>query len=265
MTSIRTVNVRGHSLRVAVRPGRSSGTPLLLCCGIGAGFEVLQPFVDALDPSIEVVRVDAPGVGGSPPGPFPYRVSVLACLAAQLIRQLGHEHTDVLGISWGGALAQQLAFQHARLVRRLVLVSTGTGSVMVPASPRVLARRLSPSRFQDPQDAASVVGLLYGGSARTHPDRVLRLIGDGMRSGPPKGYLYQLLTGAGWTSLPVLPFIRQPTLILAGDDDPIIPLVNATIMGRLLPRAAVHVYQGGHVALVTESETLAPVVAAFLR
>jgi pimeloyl-ACP methyl ester carboxylesterase len=42
-----------------------------------------------------------------------------------------------------------------------------------------------------------------------------------------RGYLHQLAAGAGWTSLPFLPWLRQPTLILAGDDDPIIPLVNA--------------------------------------
>ena len=77
--------------------------------------------------------------------------------------------------------------------------------------------------------------------------------------------MHQLLAGAGWTSLPWLPLIRQQTLILAGDDDPVVPSINGRIMRRLLPHATLHIYHGGHVAIVTDTEELAPVVAAFLR
>jgi pimeloyl-ACP methyl ester carboxylesterase len=59
--------------------------------------------------------------------------------------------------------------------------------------------------------------------------------------------------------------IRQPTAILAGQDDPIVPLINARVMQRLLPHATLNIYQGGHVALVTEANRLAPIVAAFLN
>jgi pimeloyl-ACP methyl ester carboxylesterase len=79
-----------------------------------------------------------------------------------------------------------------------------------------------------------------------------------------RGYLYQLVAMAGWTSLPFLPLIRQPTLLLAGMDDPIIPPINATIMARLLPRAHVHRYGGGHLALLTDGAELAAIVDAFL-
>jgi poly(3-hydroxyalkanoate) depolymerase len=260
----RVVNGLGQDLRVRIRPGDGSGPPLLVCCGIGVGFDVLQPFVDALDPSIEVVRFDVPGVGGSPAGPVPYGFHGNALLATRMLRQLGYSRADVLGLSWGGGLAQQLAFQSPRFVRRLVLVSTGTGSVMVPGRPGVLTRMLTPRRFYDPLYAASIVGDMYGGSARTDPDRVLRLLGDSMRPASRIGYLHQLLAGVGWTSLPWLPFIRQPTLILAGDDDPIIPSVNARVMHRLVPHARLHIYQGGHVALITEADQIAPQIAAFL-
>jgi poly(3-hydroxyalkanoate) depolymerase len=236
----------------------------LLCCGLGAGFDALQPFVDALDPQIEVVRFDVPGVGGSPAGPVPYGFHGNAYLAARLLRQLGHSRADVLGLSWGGGLAQQMAFQSPRLVRKLVLVGTATGSVMVPGRLGVLSKMATPRRFLDPFYAASVVGELYGGSARRHPERVLRLMGDSLRPASTRGYVHQLLAGVGWVSLPWLPLIRQPTLILAGDDDPIVPAVNARIMHRLLPRAQLHIYRGGHVALVTEADQLAPLVADFL-
>lgn len=262
--AVHVVVVRGQSLRVAIRPGTGDGPPLLLCCGIGAGFEALAPFVEALDPAIEVIRFDVPGVGGSPAAPVPIGFPGYAYLAARMVKQLGYRQMDVLGLSWGGALAQQLALRHPHLVRKVVLVGTGTGSVMVPGHPRVLVRMLTPRRFRDPEYAASIAPILYGGSAREHPDQVREMLGDSMRIGSKTGYAHQLLAGVGWTSLPWLPFIRQPVLILAGDDDPIVPLANARILQRLLPDATLHIYGGGHVGLITEADVLAPIIANFL-
>ncbi len=79
-----------------------------------------------------------------------------------------------------------------------------------------------------------------------------------------RGYGYQLLATVGWTSLPLLPLVRQPTLILAGDDDPIIPVINARIMHRLIPGSELTIYHGGHLDLITEAGQLALVVEAFL-
>jgi pimeloyl-ACP methyl ester carboxylesterase len=58
--------------------------------------------------------------------------------------------------------------------------------------------------------------------------------------------------------------VRQPTLILAGDDDPIIPQLNARILHRLIPRSELTIYHGGHLDLVTQAGHLAPLVEAFL-
>ncbi len=67
-----------------------------------------------------------------------------------------------------------------------------------------------------------------------------------------------------WTSLPILPLIRQPTLIVAGTDDPIIPIANAHIMSALLPHATLHLHPGGHLDIVTNATDLAPAVRSFL-
>jgi pimeloyl-ACP methyl ester carboxylesterase len=77
-----------------------------------------------------------------------------------------------------------------------------------------------------------------------------------------RGYYYQLLAGAGWTSLPLL---HRPTLLLAGADDPLIPLINGHIMHRLIPGSELVVYPGGHLDLVAEPHRLAPVIERFLR
>jgi poly(3-hydroxyalkanoate) depolymerase len=263
---VRTVTAAGRTLRVSVRPGTDDGVPpLLLMNGIGASLEVLQPFVDALDRRRTVIRFDVPGVGGSPRPVVPYLMATFAPVVSALLSQLGHpQPVDVLGFSWGGGLAQQFAVQCRRRCRRVVLAATGMGTLMVPAHPRVLGRMLTPRRHRDPEYARQIAGELYGGTMRTEPERAARALHTATRLGPRRGYYYQLAAGAGWSSLPALPLIRQPTLVIAGDDDPIIPAVNARVMARLIPHAQLHLYRGGHLAMITEAEELAPVVERFL-
>ena len=256
----------GRTLRVSVRHGTDDSLPpFLLMNGIGASLEVLQPFVDALHPRRTVVRFDVPGVGGSPRPVVPYVLATLSPVIAGVLDRLGHEHqVDVLGFSWGGGLAQHFAVQHRRRVRRLVLAATGTGSLMIPAHPRVLAHMLTPRRHRDPDYARSVAAELYGGTIRNDPERAARLLHAATRTGPRRGYYYQLAAAAGWSSLPILRLIRQPTLVLAGDDDPIIPAVNAQVMAALLPDSRLHLYSGVHLALLTEAPEMARVIERFL-
>jgi poly(3-hydroxyalkanoate) depolymerase len=260
------VTAGGRTLRVSVRQGTDpSVPPLLLMNGIGASLEVLQPFVDALDPRRSVVRFDVPGVGGSPRPVVPYNLVTFSPVVAGLLDRLGFGgQVDVLGLSWGGGLAQHFAVQYRNRVRRLVLAATATGSLMVPADPRVLAKMLTPRRHRDPAYARSIAGEIYGGTMRTQPGRAAHALHSETRLGPRRGYYYQLAASSGWTSLPFLKLIRQPTLLVMGDDDPIIPAVNARIMSRLLPDARLHLYRGGHIALITEADRLAPVIEDFL-
>jgi poly(3-hydroxyalkanoate) depolymerase len=259
-----TVTVGGQRLRVAVRPGTGGGLPLLMCNGIGTPLEALEPFTRVLDPAITVVRFDAPGAGGSPPTRLPYSVRWLARLAVAMLGQLGYDRFDVLGISWGGGLAQELARGYPRRCRRVVLVATSTGAIMVPARPWILLHLSSPRRHRDPAHAARIAGDIYGGAVRRRPDLAAPLTQAGPWPAIGRGYLYQLLASAGWTSLPWLRLVRQPTLVLAGDDDPIIPLVNARLMAALLPSARLHVYHDGHLGLITRAAELAPLVSDFL-
>ena len=211
-----------------------------------------------------MIRFDVPGVGGSALPWVPYNFALLACLVGRLLDELGYDRFDVLGISWGGGLAQQMAFQYPRRCRRLVLASTGTGMFMVPGRPSVLSKMLTPRRYRDPAYAKAIAAELYGGRMRRRPGEARFVLYEQERLGPSVGYFLQLLAGVGWTSLPALPLIRQPTLILAGNDDPIIPLVNARIMQALLPNATLHVYDDGHLGLITAADELGPLVSRFL-
>lgn len=254
------VSAGGQRVRVNVRHG--DGVPLVLCNGIGASLEVLDPLVDQL--GCTVIRFDVPGTGGSPTSLVPYGFPYLAWVLGRVLSKLGIGVVDVLGLSWGGALAQQFAFQNPRRCRRLVLVATGTGALMVPAHPRVLAKMVTPRRFSDPDYAASIAGELYGGTVRAHGEDVAQLFVRQLHAGSKAGYLHQLLAGSVWTSLFALPAVRQETLIVSGTDDPIIPVVNAHILNALLPHSRLHLHSGGHIDLVHNATELAPVVERFL-
>src|SRR6266699_5020979 len=259
----RIITVGEQRLRVAIRSGNGTRTPLLLVNGIGVNFEVLQPFVDALNPAIEVIRFDVPGTGGSPAPRIPYRFSMYAWLVTKMLDQLGYQQVDVLGVSWGGALAQQFAFQYPVRCRRLILASTGTGALMVPGNPSALAKIDTPRRYRDPVYMAQVAGEIYGGKMRTQPELAYQFART-VRSGGLLGYFSQMLGGVGWTSIFWLRKLRQPTLILHGDDDPLVPLVNAKIMHRLIPHSKPYIFHDGHLGLGTSARELAQVVDQFL-
>ena len=259
----RTITVKGQRLRIAIRPGNGTRTPLLLMNGIGVNLEVLQPFVDTLDQAIEVIRFDVPGTGGSPAPLIPYRFSALATLVTQMLDQLGYQQVDVLGISWGGGLAQQFAYHYPERCRRLILVSTGTGALMVPGHPSVLAKIATPRRYQDPDQMAQMAGEIYGGKVREQPE-LAREFAETAHLGSGLGYLYQVLGPVGWTSIFWLHRLRQPTLILHGDEDPLAPLVNAKIMHRLIPHSKLYIFHDGHLGLGTSAQELAQVVDQFL-
>jgi poly(3-hydroxyalkanoate) depolymerase len=254
--------VAGQTLRVGIRRGDEARAPLLMFNGIGANIELVEPFLDALD-GLPAVIFDVPGVGGSPPPRLPYRPSTIARLSAQLLDQLGYPQVDVLGVSWGGALAQQFAFQHRRRCRRLVLAATSPGHFMVPGRPSVLLKLATPRRYKDADYMQRIAGDVYGGALRGAPELARKHLRH-VRWSSDYGYYLQLLAGIGWSSLPWLRTLPQPTLIMAGTDDPIVPVINGRILARLIPNARLVTIDDGHLFLVTNADETAKVISEFL-
>jgi poly(3-hydroxyalkanoate) depolymerase len=255
-------DVGGQRLHVAVRPGVGRVPPLLLFNGIGASVELVQPFFDALDDR-EAIVFDVPGVGGSPTPALPYRPRTLATLAVRLLDQLGHTAVDVLGVSWGGVLAQQFAFQHATRCRRMVLAATSPGHLMVPGKPTVLLKMATPRRYRDPGNKKRVAGDIYGGVMRRSPE-IARQHLKHVRWSSDAGYYLQLLAVMGWSSLPWLPLLKQPALVMVGTDDPLVPAVNGRILATLIPQARLVAIDDGHLFLITSASQSARIVSDFL-
>jgi len=261
---IQMIDLDGQTLRVATWRGSDASPPLLIFNGIGANLELVEPFVAALE-DVSVIIFDIPGVGGSPEPVVPYRFSTLSVLADKLLTRLGHDGAvDVLGVSWGGALAQQFARLYPRRCRRLVLAATSPGVIMVPGKLSVLSKLVGPRRYTDPAYLQEVGADLYGGAYRRNPS----LLKEHSRHIQPprgRGYLYQLLAATGWSSLPWLGALRQRTLVMHGNDDPIVPLTNAKILAARIRDATLYVIDDGHLFLISRANEVAPVVRRFLR
>jgi poly(3-hydroxyalkanoate) depolymerase len=258
----RQVTIDGQLLQVAIRHGEANRPPLLLFNGIGANWELAKPFLEALTTTTAVI-FDVPGVGGSPRPLLPYRPSRLARLAAGLVTALGYAQVDVAGVSWGGGIAQQFAHQYPKLCRRLVLAATAPGVTMVPASPSVLWKMATPRRYTDKDYMNRIAADIYGGAFRFDPS-VIGRHADAMHGARNLGYLYQLLAMAGWTSLPWLWSLPQPTLVLMGSDDPLVPPINGRILAGLIPSAELRMIDDGHLFMVTRPAETAAIIESFL-
>jgi poly(3-hydroxyalkanoate) depolymerase len=257
------VRAHGTEVRVSVR---GEGPALLMFMGIGAPLELWEPFEREMSPyGRQLIAIDLPGTGGSSAVLPPMRMRGLVKLAVAILDHLSVDQVDVIGVSYGGAVAQEFAHRAPERTRRLVLAATSTGMLGVPAKPTVLVHLATPLRYWSPEYAQSIVGDIYGGRSRSDPwaDRALRARFE--RPPTAMGYLGQLWAGLGWTSLPWLTRLAVPTLVMTGDDDPIIPTVNGRILACLIPAARLHVMPGGgHLFLLDDAAASAAAVEEFL-
>jgi poly(3-hydroxyalkanoate) depolymerase len=257
------VDVGGLRVRIATQDG--DGVPLLLITGIGAHIDMWEPFARRM-PDQRLIAFDAPGTGGSQRPCLPLRLPALAARVVALLDRLGVERADVLGYSWGGGLAQVLARRAPDRVRRLVLCATSVGLGSVPPKPLAALILATPARYYHPALFRLTVPPLAGGRTRRDPD-ALDVQAAARLSHPPSplGYAYQLYAAASFSSLPWLHRLTQPTLVVAGDDDPVVPLANARLLASRIPHARLHVVRGGgHLFLLDEPEQAVPEIQRFL-
>lgn len=223
--------ILAHGISVAVRV-QGEGDPLLLINGFTRSLDNWVPFVDGLSARM-VISFDAPGVGDSPVPKLPLSIAHLADVAASVLDHLGVSSADVLGYSYGGFVAQQMAVSHPDRIRRLVLVSTscGLGSTIGKL---------------DPLDRA-----VLGKGATQWPHVV--------------GALWNSLAFATWSSISFLGGVASPTLVVCGSDDTVAPPANSRSLAQRIPDATLVMIEGGHdLQLADPATRLARVVDRFL-
>jgi poly(3-hydroxyoctanoate) depolymerase len=202
-------------LRIAARI-TGSGDPVLLLNGMSRPMESWAPIAAALRDRT-VIAFDGPGVGASETPVVPYSMPMLSDIAVRVLDEFGVATADVVGFSFGGAVAQQIAFGHPSRVNRLVLlgISCGVGSV--------------PGRAHD-------------------VTRILRRPNEGTRWAQPDplGLLWQIAAISTWSSIGDLGRIEAPTLIVCGAGDKAVPPANSRILAARIPDARLVTIRAGH-------------------
>lgn len=259
----RTQRARVGSLSLRYSMSGTEGRPLLLVNGLGANVEMWAPLRRSLG-ARHTIAFDAPGTGGSSTPLRPLTMRELGTVTLGLLDALGYAEVDVLGYSFGGAIAQEMARAAGTdRIRRLVLAATTCGWGAVPGNPIALLALLTPARYYFGSATAAVTSLIGDGSlhdfatadsARLH------------RPPDPLGYWWQVLAAAGWSSLPWLHRIRVPTLVVAPDRDRLVRASTAALLARRIPGAQLEVVRGAsHFFLLREdTRSVASTITAFL-
>jgi poly(3-hydroxyoctanoate) depolymerase len=260
---VATVEVEGLRLRVSTEGG---GPPLLLIMGIGGNLEMWRPFRELLS-GVTTIAYDAPGTGGSSVQRWPQRMRSLARLAVGVLDQLGIDRVDVLGYSFGGAVAQELARGWPGRVRRLILGATNAGLGSVPGNPVALSLLATPLRYYSEAHLRWMLPIAMGGASGRDAAATAMQAHLRFASRPSiRGYAWQLAAVTGWSSMPWLHRIKQPTLIALGEKDPLIPAINARLMRTRLPDARLYIVRdGGHLFLMDQAEEIVAVIEDFLN
>jgi poly(3-hydroxyalkanoate) depolymerase len=253
----------GRTLRVArwraAGKGRRVQLPILFFNGIGANIEAAAPMAEMLDDR-DFITFDMPGIGGSPDPVVPYNAIMMARIASLLLEKFKVPVADVVGVSWGGAMAQQFAMQNGAQVNKLILMATSAGMLMVPGNPAALMKMADPRRYIDPEFMNKHFKTLYGGADDGKGGHISRIT-------PPSktGYFYQLMAMMGWTSAPFLPFMKKETLIMMGGDDQIVPLANGKFLNMLIPNSEMIVIaDGGHLFMLSHTQESIDAIRSFL-
>jgi 3-oxoadipate enol-lactonase len=245
-----------------------AGPPVLNISGTGGDLRRTAPMASPLNKSFDVVHYDQRGLGQTSKPVGPYTMDQYADDAAALIGALGWERAHVVGTSFGGMVALNLAIRHAGVVDRLVLNCTSPGGLL-PSFPLHELEKL------DVEAAIEIkLGLL---DSRWNPaaddpipgiGHVYDLMIEGMRATPDpetkRGALLQLEARADHDVSRLLHHIEAPTLVCAGEYDDQAPLQNSMALVDGIPDARLKVFQGGHLFMLQDRSAY-PAIIDFLE
>lgn len=265
-TTMEDTFVRTHDLKIRIRRRPVEGqTPLLLINGLGGCLEAWEPLTKLL-PGRDIIAVDHPGTGLSSAPNYVMSMLELALFYVEVLEAYNIEKADVLGFSFGGTIAQEMAKDFPGVVNSLILAGTAPGRGGFPADLVTILFAANPWRYQIPLVRELSAPIVYKGRAGRDPSMFKReLWGWYAHRTTMLGVGAQIAVMASWSSMPWLAGIEVPTLVLAGQEDPMAPAANSTLMASIIPQAEVHVLdRAGHLFLFDEPETSANLITGFL-
>ncbi len=266
----KTIDV--HGVTFAYRQlGPDSGTPVIFLNHLAAVLDNWDPrVVDGIAAHHRVVTFDNRGVGASQ-GTTPRSVAAMARDAVAFIRALGYEQVDLLGFSMGGMVAQVIAEQEPRLVRKLILAGTGPagGKGIDKVTPiTVLDTVRATLTLKDPKEFLFFTRTANGKArAREFVNRLKERTNDRDKSISITAFRNQLKAIHSWgVQQPSdLTAIRQPVFVANGDHDRMVPSSNSADLARRLPNARLTLYpDAGHGGIFQYHQQFVPEALEFL-
>ena len=244
------------------------GHRLLFFNGSGATLESTGPMIDPYRARFEVLVHDQRGLGRSEIPPGPYSMKDYAADGLALLDFVGWSSCRVMGVSFGGMVAQEFAATTADRVERLVLACTSPGGAGGSSYP---LHELGP--LDDPTLGERVLPLLdtrftpqylAGHPADQALVSMLAARNPGAKSpGQRRGEREQLLARRAHDVMDRLPNITCPTLVAAGRYDGIAPLANSQAIASRIPDSELRVYEGGHIFFLQDQGAI-PEILDFL-
>jgi 3-oxoadipate enol-lactonase len=248
---------------------RGSGPRLLFCNGSGTTLQTARPLLEVVAAKFDLLAWDYRGLGRSVPLTGPYTMADLAADAVGLLEIAGWDTCRVLGVSFGGMVAQEFAVTNPERVERLALACTSAGGDGGSSYPLHKLQELPPQE----RDAAQLKLADSRWDKRwleAHPaDRALaeRLTAAGHDQQDPAAaaaYTAQLQARAGHNVWDRLGAITCPTLAGYGTYDGIAPVDNSAAIASRIRGAELRGYEGGHLFLFQDPAAL-PEFEAFLQ
>ena len=224
-----------------------AGEPVLLIMGLGMNATGWWRTVPVLSERFRVIAFDNRGVGRSPRPRGPYSVAQLADDAASVLDHAGEESAHVYGLSLGGMIAQQVALRYPDRVRSLVLGATTPGGEHAIAATQDVQDFLRLRERMTAETAVwASVPINYAPRTRLeHGDRIAEDVAQRLRYPIEREpYAAQLAAALGHDAYDRLPEIGVPTLVVHGEEDVLIPVGNADVLGARIPGAEVRTYAG---------------------
>jgi 3-oxoadipate enol-lactonase len=246
-----------------------AGPPLLSISGTGNDLRFSRPDLSPLNDRFTVAHYDQRGLGRTSVPPGPYTMADYADDAAGLLDVLGWERVPVVGVSFGGMVAQQLALRHPDRVQRLVLACTSSGGrggssvdlraleelpegERTTASLRLMDTRYDPDAGSAPPGLDTVIALLRSrDAAPPDPERA-------------RGARLQLDARARHDVYDRLPSVGVPTLVIGGRFDALAPPENSAAIAAAVPGARLELCDGGHLFML-QDPTAWPTILGFLE
>jgi pimeloyl-ACP methyl ester carboxylesterase len=248
---------------------RGEGPWLLLLMGLGGrAADWSEPFTDRLAARFRVLRVDNRGAGRSSKPDGPYSMAGLAEDALACLDAVGALHASVVGFSMGGMIAQELAIDHGARVDRLVLLSTHEGGArVVPPSDETMAAMAGRGRDARLVVRRRLAAIAAPGWAEANGDLVEEIVRIALEAPMPmQAFLAQANAVMQGDRSARVPRIEQPTLVVHGTHDPLVPVDNGRRLARAIPGAGLRELAGvGHLPMWEAGSALAELVETFVE